>query len=1093
MFILVAAVIALASAGAFCARAQAAPPGAGWEISSIAQPTNFSIADNARCAKSVFCDHYTVTLTNVGSAQTAGQVLIADTLPAGLTAVGMSAQNLETGGAWTCSRPHTTCTSGESVRPGATLAVRLEVEVSAPNAHAVNAVTVSGGGAQSVSTSEPLTLPNTVAGPPAPFGISAFGFEAHDAGGQLDTQADDRASGVTSTVNFNSAVAARAGGAPVPASVAPPKNLAVYLPLGFLGDPTAASQCTERQLSHNNETNCPPASRVGTIVLFEEDIVTGTIVPRNEGGATSAVYNMAPENGYPAQLGFSLAGVPVPLYVIVVHTPLGYALRVGTPGIPTTLNIEGAALTLFGDPNKENNNPSASQAFLTNPSNCEAGPLMARVQADSWPNPGHWITAEAVAYPKITGCNLLQFEPAVEMHPEVTEAEQPTGYEIKIKVPQNPEQFPVLAVPQLKNVTMTLPEGMAIAAGGGVGLTGCEATGPNGIDMPTNLPDGEPRTPTEVGEGEAIGQDGMSHLTPGHCPPSSQIGTVKITTPVLTEPLKGHLYVAQPQCGGPGQLPCTPADATNGRLFGLYLEAEGSGVVVKLRGSASVDPATGRLTARFTENPQLPVSEVAIDIAGGDRSPLSNPRTCGMALVNGDFTPWSSPMTPDAIVSGGFAVDWDGSGIPGNCPATLPFAPGFTAGVSNVTAGGFSPFLTSITRGDRQQDLARLQVTAPPGLLGMLSKVPLCEEPQAREGTCGEASQVGTTSVAVGPGSQPLVVGGRVYLTGPYAGAPFGFSIVVPAVAGPFNLGNVVVRARINADPHTAAITVTSDPLPQILDGVPLRIQTVNVSVDRPGFIFNPTSCTAKHVSATIEAEQGASSNRTVPFAVEGCKTLPFKPSFKVFTQARASKKNGASLDVKITSAAGQANIGKVVASLPKQLPSRLTTLQQACPAATFAANPATCPIGSDVGTVKVLTPVLSMPATGPAYLVSHGGAAFPDLVIILQAQGVRLDLVGNTSIKKGITTSTFASAPDAPITSFELKLPQGPHSVLTANLPAGANGSVCGQKLTMPTTLTGQNNALIKQNTKITITGCPKAQKAKKARARARAPRSRA
>jgi hypothetical protein len=586
--------------------------------------------------------------------------------------------------------------------------------------------------------------------------------------------------------------------------------------------------------------------------------------------------------------------------------------------------------------------------------------------------------------------------------------------------------------------------------------------------------------------GEEIGPDGMSHLVAGHCPPASQIGTVEISTPVLQSPLEGRVYLAQPQCGGPGN-PCTPADATNGKLFGLYLEAEGSGVVVKLAGSVSADPGTGRLSARFSENPQFPFSEVTIHLKGGERAPLANPRGCGEALAQADLTPWSSPITPDAIAFSAFNVSWDGGSE--GCPEKLPFAPALVAGPVNVAAGQYSPFTLTLSRGDRMQDLSRLQIKLPTGLLGMLSKVSLCGEPQAREGSCGEASQVGTTTVAVGSGPHPLWVQGRVYLTGPYGGAPFGLSTVVPAVAGPFNLGNVVVRARIDADPHTAQITVTTDPLPQMLDGVPLRIQTLNVAVNRAGgFTFNPTNCARKQTTATIEAAQGASASLSAPFVAGGCKSLPFAPKFTVSTQGASSKKSGASLDVKVTSAGlGQANIAKVLVSLPKQLPARLTTLQQACPEATFAANPATCPIGSNVGTATAVTPVLNEPVTGPAYLVSHGGAAFPDLILILQGQGVRLDLIGNTNIKKSITTSSFAAVPDAPISSFELKLPQGPHSALTSNLPAAARGNLCAAKLIMPTTITGQNYAVIKQSTRIAVIGCPKV-RARKASARRRA-----
>jgi hypothetical protein len=1037
--------------------------------------------DNAKCTRisQPLCDQYLVTLTNVGGGPANGLLTIVDTLPGGLKPVGVHGENVETREEIGCgvSKSTVTCMygGGGTVLPGATLAVFVEVEVTSPVGEVTNAVTVSGGGAPPVSTSTPLTLANTVDGPPASFGISAFGFAAHDASGQVDTQAGDHPYGITNTVNLNTILENHPlANTPLGfGSVEPPRDFAVYLPLGFLGDPLAAARCTELQLlaqRENTENECPPASRVGQVMLFVNASVSSST--STFGSALTSVYNMVPEAGYPAQFGLKAFGKVVPLYASVVHTPSGYAVRVAVAGVPRAIRTEGSALTFFGDPRTADGEPSSSaQAFFTDPGDCSAGPLVARVQVDSWAHPRRWVSGESVAYPGITGCDLLQFEPRVEMHPEVTQAEAPSGYEIKIKMPQNPERFPVLATPQLKDVTMTLPAGMTISPGGGDGLKGCEATGPNGIDMPTGG-----GTPTEVGEGEAIGPDDMTHLVPGHCPAQSQIGTVRVVTPDLEQPLEGRVYLAQPQCGGAGQAECKSADATDGRLFGFYLEAEGAGAVIKLGGRASVNPATGQLTASFTEIPQLaPVSEVAVQLKGGPRAPLANPRQCGAASVNADLTPWSSPVTPDAIVSSPpFTVDWNGSGGP--CPPVLPFAPTLVAGPTKLSAGGFSPFTFTLARGDRQQDLGRLQVKLPVGLLGMLSKVSLCGEPQAAQGACGEASKIGTTWVAAGSGPHPLWVQGRVYLTGPYEGAPFGVSVVVPAVAGPFNLGNVIVRSRIDIDPHTSAITITTDPLPRFLDGVPLRIQTVNVAVDREGFTFNPTNCETKQITTVLEAVQGATANPTASFAVEGCKGLSFKPGFTVSTQGRTSKKGGASLDVKVTSGPGQANIGKTVVSLPKQLPARLTTLQQACPEATFAANPATCPAGSNVGTAKAVTPVLNEPLAGPAYLVSHGGAAFPDLVIVLQGQGIRLDLVGGTSIKKGITTSMFNSVPDAPVTSFELKLPEGSHSALTTNLPAKAKGNLCGTKLVMPTTLTGQNGAQIKQSTKIAVSGCPKA-----------------
>jgi hypothetical protein len=1070
-----------------------------WEVSSVAHPTNFTAEDNAKCMSSSYpiCDQYVVTVTNVGSGPvnpgggpTTDPVTIVDTTPPGLSVIEMRAEDVgeapgyrEKGFGWECSRITAICKYSGEVPPGATLAILVEVEVTSPSGTVTNAVSVSGGGAPPASTSVPLTLPNTVEGPLAGFGIASLGFAAHDGSGRLDTQAGDHPYALTSTVDLNTSIETGREGEHNFQPAEPAKDVVLYLPLGFLGDPTGAARCTELQLvAQGSEvrTECPPASRVGTAVLFAESSVLSTLEPANL-SVVSAIYNMVPDAGYPAQFGFKVFNHAAPLYTSVVHTPSGYALRVAAPGVPRAINFEGASLTFFGDPNTADENPSGAKAFFTNPSNCQAGPLTTKVEADAWSAPGHWTSAETVAYPKIDGCELLQFAPTVELHPEVSEAEAPTGLQVKIKVPQNPSRFPVLAVPQLKDVTMTLPAGMTISPGGGDGLVGCPATGPNGIDIPTGG-----GTPTEPGEGEAIGPDGMTHLTPGRCPQASQIGTVEITTPVLESPLEGHVYVAQPQCGGSGQPGCTSADASNGRLFGLYLEAEGSGAVIKLAGSVSANPVTGQLTAKFTENPQLPVSEVTLNLKGGGRAPLANPRQCGEALASADLKPWSAPITPDALVPAAFEVTWDGTGP---CPGTLPFTPSLSAGVTNAAAGHFSTFTLTITRGDRQQDLSRLQVKLPPGLLGMLSKVPLCGEPQASLGTCGEESLLGTTLVRAGSGPQPLGVTGKVYLTGPYNGAPFGLSIVVPAVAGPFNLGDVVVRSRIDIDPNTSAVTVTSDPLPQFKDGVPLHLQMVNVSVNRPEFFFNPTNCAIKQIATTVQSTQGASVNLTAPVAAEGCNGLPFKPTFKVAAGGAVSKALGASLDVKVTSGPGQANIAGAAVTLPKQLPARLTTLQHACPAEVFAVNPATCDPNSLVGVVKATTPVLPVTLTGPAYLVSHGGAAFPDLVVVLQGEGVRINLTGNTRIVKSITSSTFASVPDAPITSFELMLPRGKHSALTSTVK-----SLCGQKLVMPTTLTGQNGAVIKQRTKISLTGCPKAGKAKpKAGKKAKARKSKA
>jgi hypothetical protein len=522
-------------------------------------------------------------------------------------------------------------------------------------------------------------------------------------------------------------------------------------------------------------------------------------------------------------------------------------------------------------------------------------------------------------------------------------------------------------------------------------------------------------------------------------------------------------------------------------------------VIVKLPGTVAANPSTGQLTATFKENPQLPFSDLKLHFHGGPRAPLANPQTCGSFATSSTLTSWGGQEASGA--SPAFGIDWDGKG--GACPASLPFNPGFTAGTITPVADAFSPFVLTFSRQDREQDLSGLSVTLPPGLLGRIAGVPLCEEAQANAGTCGPESQIGTTSVLAGPGEHPLYVpGGRVYLTTGYKGGPFGLSIVVPAVAGPFNLGNVMVRAAIHIDPSTAQVTAVSDPLPQSKDGVPFRLRTVNVEVNRAsGFTFNPTNCAQQQITAAITGAQGATANVASPFAVTGCAGLPFKPVFTASTQGKTSKANGASLVVKVAQKPGEANIHRVNLQLPLILPARLTTLQKACTEAQFNTDPAGCPSASVIGTATAITPVLNVPLSGPAYLVSHGGAAFPDVEFVLQGQGVTIVLDGKTDIKKGITYSRFETVPDAPISTFETNLPQGPHSALAAN------GDLCAQTRTttvrkrvtrrvhghkkritktvkktvaqpllMPTTIVGQNGSQISQNTKIVVTGCAKA-----------------
>jgi hypothetical protein len=902
-----------------------------------------------------------------------------------------------------------------------------------------------------------------------------------------------------------------------------PKDVVVDLPPGLLGDPVAVPQCSLSQALNPANGKCPPATQVGTFRI------------RHNGGKEELgpIVNVVPETGQSAEFAFEDGtNIDVVLTGHIVRTSAGYEFTVVSNGIPS-VELTKVETTFWGIPAdashdamrgkicaqitptaklfcKSETSPTAgipAVPFLTMPTNCAAGEQQMTVRSDSWEQPGfvrensqyEGYVTRSTGFPAVTGCELLQFSPSIEIKPNTLLADAPVGLGVNIQVPQT-QITTAPATPQLKDAVVTLPEGLSISPGIVDGIQACNESGPEGINFTGPL-------------SEEKGVNGELQLAAGHCPDASIVGTAKAITPLLATPVEGHVYLARPACGGAGQSECTPQDAATGRLYRLYLELGGTGdlastgVNIKVEGKVEANLATGQLTTRFEDNPQAPLSELKIELNGGPRAPLDNPATCGPATTTADFTPWSSPSTSDATPSTHFDVE--------GCAAAPGLTPGFTAGTVTPEAGAFTAFTVNLTRQDREQFLSGVQVHTPPGLLGMLATVPLCNDTDAQSGHCPQTAKIGTTRVASGAGSHPFEIGGDVYLTTGYGGAPFGLSIVTHAVAGPFNLGLVVVRARIAVDPVDSSLTITTDQtgpyaIPQIIFGVPLRLKQVTVDIDRPNFMFNPTNCAAQQITAVVSGSQNAVAHVASPFAAGGCRSLAFKPQFKVSTSGHTSKANGASLDAKVSFPAGsmgsEANIAYVKVDLPKQLPSRLTTLQKACIAATFDANPAACPPQSVVGIARASTPVLPVGLQGPVYFVSHGGEAFPSLIVVLQGDGVRVDLTGSTFISKaGVTSSTFKTVPDVPINSFELYLPQGRFSALAANGNLCALTSTVAVKrkvtqrvhgrtvhrtitthvkkpasLLMPTEFIGQNGAVLNQNTTIAVTRCAKAKKAK-------------
>ncbi len=812
------------------------------------------------------------------------------------------------------------------------------------------------------------------------------------------------------------------------------REVVTELPPGLVANPQAVPKCTREQLDKGTEGECPADTQIGTVEVHLAEFVAVTL----------PLFNMVAPANQPAQLGLIFQGIRT-FFNTAVRTNGDYGISVRVPNIPeftfTYFVVHVKGFSASGKP------------FWTMPTSC-GGPVTTSATADAWGREGELsdvsFLSESEGLPfGYTGCEHLRFTPSIAITPSSADAETPAGLSVELKEPQEGVSDPVgVSQSDIKTTTAVLPEGVTLNPGAAAGLGACQ-----------------------------VSQDAVGTTGPPSCPVSSKIGTVSIATPLLTEKAEGNVYLLQ----------SSPPNVK------ILLSAYAAGTYIKLVGDVQLNERTGQATVTFAETPQFPLEKVDLSFGSGPKAALVTPPTCGMFETTSEFTPWSTPFVNNVSATDAFPV---GAGVNGGpCvsqSSQLPFAPKLTAGATSDQAGGYTGFSMLLQREDGQQRIASLQFKTPEGLLGKISTVTLCEEPQAAKGECPANSQIGHTVVGAGPGPFPLFIPetgkppAPIYLTGPYEGAPYGLAIVVPVVAGPFNLGTIVVRAKVEVDPRTSRLTITTNPvtLPTILDGVPADIRDINVVLDRPEFMFNPTSCAPMAFTGTAYSTEGGSAAISTPFQVGSCRSLKFNPNFQVSTSGKTSRADGASLTAKIlyptgalgaNQASSQSNIAQVKVELPKQLPARLTTLQKACLAATFDANPAGCPPDSVVGHVKVLTPVLNGALTGPAYFVSHGGEAFPSLVVVLQGGGVTIELEGTTFISSnGITSSTFKAVPDVPINLFELTLPEGPYSALAAN------GSLCKTTLKMPTDFVAQNGATIERDTKLTVTGCPKAKKTK-------------
>jgi hypothetical protein len=767
------------------------------------------------------------------------------------------------------------------------------------------------------------------------------------------------------------------------------ESVALNLPPGLLGNPNAVVRCTLVQFT-TPSLGCSRDSQVGIVALDLYGFHEREVVP---------LYVLdSAESDSVAQLGFQPVGAPV-IIDASVRSSGDYGVSVLTSGLPALGHVVAVETKIWGIPAASSHDAErlptpgvsglGSAPFMTNPTRC--GPIAISATATTYQMPGRVTPPVSADLGEINGCGRLSFGPSFSATPTSRAASSPSGLDAELDFPQN-EFANGLAEAQLRSATVTLPNGVTVAPGAADGLAGCSAE-----------------------------QVRLGTVEPARCPPAAKIGSVDIDVPDLPSVLHGALYQRTPEPG---------------RLLGVWLVADELGVHLKLPGQVSADPSSGQLTAVFDGtpqsegNPQVPVRSFELHFNGGQKGVLATPDACGTYATQFAFVPWSR----QAVAAGTTPMSFDERCIGGG------LAPRLDAGATEPVAGAFSPFVTTLTREDGEQNLLRLDVALPPGALAKLAGVPLCTEAAAATGACGTGSRVGAATVATGPGSSPLWIPQpdrpptAVYLAGPYRGAPYSLVVSVPAQAGPFDLGTVVTRAGLYVDPETAQVTAKTDPLPQILQGIPLAYRTISINIDRPAFTLNPTGCSARAVRATVTAPSGGAVTASSRFQVSGCSGLGFRP--RLSTHIAGATRRGAypRLRATVIAGPGEANIARAEVTLPHSEFLAQQHIRTVCTRVQFSAGQ--CPTGSVYGFAKAWTPLLDKPLAGPVYLRSNGGEReLPDLVAALRggepSQPLEIDLLGFIdSVRSGLR-ARFESVPDAPVSKFSLAMRGGARGLL--------------------------------------------------------------
>ncbi len=1003
-----------------------------------------------------------VTAANLGDASfegAKGQITLTDTLPQGLRPIAVVASrpdgaNFQARLSIPCepiAGQTVTCHYGGAVLPYDALEMRIAVNLE-PGAHSgeLNQLAVSGGGAPAATKSAPIT----VSAAPVPFGVDEYEQALEEEGGGPTQQAGAHPFQYTTQITVNqlrnTEPFGESGGSALRPEVKPAgiaKDFTFKLPAGLIGSATTIPRCTTAQFFRNiggKENTCPPGTAVGVVIVTVHEpatVQTSTL--------TIPIFNLEPNFGEPARFGFyaTLAETPVTIDT-ALRSGTDYGISAVVPNLTQTASVLSSTATFWGTPGdprhdgqrgwgcllqtrgeSETTYPclplgeSAPRPLLTMPTQCTS-PLRAEGELDQWNvNQGIFSPFSGVFSPAglLSGCNRVPFGPAFAAQPTEKAAAAPTGLTVDLNLKQEGlDNSAGLGESDIKRVTVALPTGITTNPSVANGLGACSLAQYNA---------------------EALGVQS--------CPESSKVGEVEIESPLVKQTIIGSVYVAKQH------------DNPANNLLSIYVVAKNPelGVLVKTAGAVTPNPQTGQLTTTFDELPQLPFTHFHFAFRSGPRAPLITPGLCGTYTTGADLYPFSNP-TVATHREASFTV-------PQPCAASAaaePNKPTLSAGSLSPIAGAYSPFGFEVERSDGSQAIGSITATLPEGLLGKLAGIPYCSEAQIRQAesqggegqgagelaspTCPPASQVGVVDVGTGAGPQPYHVGGKAYLAGPYKGAPLSLAIITPAVVGPFDLGTIVVRTALHVNETTAQIHAVSDPIPQILHGLPTVIRSVSLQMNRPNFTLNPTSCAPKQITGSAISTLGNVAPLTERFQVGACNALGFKPSLKLSLKGATKRSGVPALKAVLTYPKGNyANIKSVSTVLPKSEFIDNAHIGNTCTRVQFnagAGQGAECPKRSVLGHATAYSPLLDKPLKGTVYLRSNGGEReLPDIVAALKGQ-IPVTLVGFIdSVKKNKNSEVsrlrtrFMNVPDAPVSRFVLQLAGAKHGLLqnSANL----------------------------------------------------------